>query len=388
MNADDGSLPCKEGEEEALLAYRRLFELDQYYHLLAGTDQEEDKSSSQGTNNKTFETRFVEVSMEECKAWREWNRGAALDSSQQRHIDALKTRLETAIQHFVRTSPAHAAFVRLSTRSPKDAVDKVPGLIPILREQLQQEKRKCEEAGDREYGGNERLVGLRRAFMRVMAVTNADEALQLIMYSSRAISDIKRALDFADKSSWNLKLIVREFVEIPIEGEFRGFVYNNKLNALSQYYADCFFPEIASETQKKKIEERVLTFFEQEIKDSLKHLSSYIVDFVVTDKYVKVVELNPFSKSTGACLFDWDKDKQIIEEGPFEFRVNTKEREGVHAMLMPWRYLIQAAETESTSKEAETDNEKEPRENEEDKKKAKTKEKEKEKENESTCVIG
>ena len=45
-------------------------------------------------------------------------------------------------------------------------------------------------------------------------MSSVDEALQLVMYSSRAISDMKRALDNLDISPWNMKAIVREFVGI------------------------------------------------------------------------------------------------------------------------------------------------------------------------------
>ncbi|KAL6063814.1 hypothetical protein QOT17_011310 [Balamuthia mandrillaris] len=50
---DDGSLPCKT---------RRQFELDQYYDHI---------------QPHTFDTRIVAFSLEEAKAWREYNRGAA-----------------------------------------------------------------------------------------------------------------------------------------------------------------------------------------------------------------------------------------------------------------------------------------------------------------------
>lgn len=36
------------------------------------------------------------------------------------------------------------------------------------------------------------------------------------MYSSRAISDMKRALDNLDVSPWHMKAIIREFVGISI----------------------------------------------------------------------------------------------------------------------------------------------------------------------------
>ena len=44
-------------------------------------------------------------------------------------------------------------------------------------------------------------------------------------------------------------------------------------------------------------------------------MESYIIDFIVTSDVVRIVELNPFSETTGACLFDWKKDKKVIEEG-------------------------------------------------------------------------
>ena len=35
---------------------------------------------------------------------------------------------------------------------------------------------------------------------------------------------------------------------------------------------------------------------------------------------VILIELNPFSKASGAALFDWHEDREILEKGPFEFR--------------------------------------------------------------------
>eukprot|EP00027_Filamoeba_sp_ATCC50430_P012636 CAMPEP_0168575038 /NCGR_PEP_ID=MMETSP0413-20121227/19433_1 /TAXON_ID=136452 /ORGANISM="Filamoeba nolandi, Strain NC-AS-23-1" /LENGTH=171 /DNA_ID=CAMNT_0008608485 /DNA_START=209 /DNA_END=721 /DNA_ORIENTATION=- len=171
------------------------------------------------------------------------------------------------------------------------------------------------------------------------------------MYSSRAISDMKRLLDNLELQQWDLKLVVREFVNIPIELEFRGFVNEGSLNALSQYYSDCFFPELPK--HKDYIQQLILDFFEQ-LKSHINvgTPNSYIVDFVVlldlyslggssaskADPVVKVVELNPFSESTGGCLFDWKKDKEIIYQGPFTFRVveSPNSDKYYEAVLTPW----------------------------------------------------
>jgi len=174
-----------------------------------------------------------------------------------------------------------------------------------------------------------------------MKVHSCDEAIELLMYSSRAVSDIKRAIDFLHKSPWNLKIIVRDFVEMPIQFELRGFVHKQSLNALSQYYVDCYFEELLQ--RKDEITTKIQIFFE-EVKDKIL-IESYIIDFVIlADGTVKIVELNPFSRSTGSCLFDWIKDKDLIENGPFEFRISEAPNQ-IHAAgyLMPWNHLIAQA---------------------------------------------
>jgi len=183
-----------------------------------------------------------------------------------------------------------------------------------------------------------------------MRVYSADEAFELLMYSSRAVSDIKRAIDYNHKSSWNLKLIVRDFIEMPIEFELRGFVYKGSLNALSQYYIDCYFEDLKK--RKDEISSTVLIFFE-EVKPMIQ-LESYIIDFVMFfDGTIKIVELNPFSKSTGPCLFNWVSDKTVIESGPFEFRV-LEEPNQKHAAgyLMPWSDLIKQAKEKLKEEES------------------------------------
>lgn len=103
----------------------------------------------------------------------------------------LKDKLDESIKTF--TSRGNKAFVRLSTRSPKDAVDKIPERIePLVRKHLMPFNSSPLDSLD----GNTKLVALRRAFFDCMQVTSASEVFGLMMYSSRAVSDIKRALDF------------------------------------------------------------------------------------------------------------------------------------------------------------------------------------------------
>ncbi len=47
---------------------------------------------------------------------------------------------------------------------------------------------------------------------------------------------------------------------------------------------------------------------------------------------------NRMLSSTNAALFSWDEDRNVIEKGPFEFRVRDKLDAGVKATLFrKWR---------------------------------------------------
>jgi len=95
--------------------------------------------------------------------------------------------------------------------------------------------------------------------------------------------------------------------------------------------------------KKDEIQTKVVEFFEQ-VKDQI-NLESYIIDFVMMkDGTIKIVELNPFSRSTGSCLFDWIIDKELIEKGPFQFRVvEQPNQKRAASYLLPWKHLLHRA---------------------------------------------
>lgn len=86
-----------------------------------------------------------------------------------------------------------------------------------------------------------------------MQVQSGDEALRLFMDSGRTVGDLVRALDYRREQTpladgagqaWKLKVVVREFRPIDPAWEFRGFVSNRHLTALSQYFCDASFPYV------------------------------------------------------------------------------------------------------------------------------------------------
>lgn len=119
--------------------------------------------------------------------------------------------------------------------------------------------------------------------------------------------------------------MIREWIDnLKAEEEFRGFVYNNKLTALSQYCYYQYFKNLANE--KERYEALLLKFFNS-LPANLFGKENFIIDFAVDleNDRVWIIEINPFFKDTSGCLFDWGKDKQILHgEKPYEFRVLAK----------------------------------------------------------------
>lgn len=124
----------------------------------------------------------------------------------------------------------------------QDAVDKMTSqLLPVLKNELvttlralskvkakgskeREDKQSSALTGKqitsalRSLDDNTKLVALRRACFQLMVCKNADDVFGLVALSSRAISDIKRAIDYQDQSEheFALKFIVREFVNVRV----------------------------------------------------------------------------------------------------------------------------------------------------------------------------
>ena len=125
---------------------------------------------------------------------------------------------------------------------------------------------------------------------------------------------------------WRENIIVRKWVQYEISREFRVFVFQNKITAISQYFDVLYFPEIVQ--HKNNIEMKIRKFFENFTID----YENYVVDFAVLnfegeykENDVLIIEFNPFTKFTSSCLFHKNEyDRLFIGKLPFEFRVVTE----------------------------------------------------------------
>jgi len=101
--------------------------------------------------------------------------------------------------------------------------------------------------------------------------------------------------------------------------EFRAFVHKNSLNAITQYFSFCYFPQLVKE--KDDILKRVVDFFNSKVRDALQTHESYVIDFFVLKEKILIIELNPFHIGAGAGLFSWKDNREVFMNGPLEFRI-------------------------------------------------------------------
>jgi hypothetical protein len=212
------------------------------------------------------------------------------------------------------------AFVKLSSRSPKDVT--TGNFDELVQNELSQLTE--EQLSD----NHQRCCAFVRASCKLLRISSFEQVMQLLIQSERVFEDITQELSIKRPDEFNISLVLREWKDIDFDLEFRGFVHNNKLTALSQYNQICFIEDI--HRNKDLIEKRILQLFDI-IQPKLQSLNSYVLDFTADRKLlsfddkvqecVTIVEVNPYEISTGSCLFDWKTERNLLENGPFEFRI-------------------------------------------------------------------
>ena len=213
-------------------------------------------------------------------------------------------------------NPSANCFLRLSTRSPKDANIHMKDFPTVYHSKLEEV---CElhQAGEVP-SIYEKMMAFYLASTEVLSIWNGAQGVRLLVMSKRIQSDLKMCVERSE----SLNLIIREFVKFPVEYELRGFVWKNRLTALSQYNNLVFLPSLVQNTNE--IEKKVKDFMDTFIDIMGVKLDSFVVDIVLDyENNVWVVELNPFGEISDGCLFSWVSDRELLlnEKGLFEFRI-------------------------------------------------------------------
>lgn len=104
---------------------------------------------------------------------------------------------------------------------------------------------------DHDPDDNAKFISINRAHINALAVRSGEEALHLLCRSERILDDLELALE--DPTRWTQHLVIRKWADMPLSSEWRGFVCDGKLTALSQYFAPCYFEELQSEHVQRQV---------------------------------------------------------------------------------------------------------------------------------------
>jgi len=182
----------------------------------------------------TFRSTFVPLPLEAAgalvQAHQQWKATPHHQQDQWKDNLPVLATLTKSIDAAMRSLGVDQAFVRLSSRSPKDAALSRPGFRALLEAELQ----KVKEAGGNRSTSliNQQLHALYRASTVALKVSSGEEGVQLLVESPRIQCDLEEVVK-EKKSDFNV--VVRAWGDFDVDLEFRAFIFNRKLAAVTQY---------------------------------------------------------------------------------------------------------------------------------------------------------
>ena len=232
-----------------------------------------------------------------------------LDREAAHLLVALSRKIQTVVD-----SIGGACFIRLNSRSPKDAA-------PVNRSDFELEAGRLGLTS-----ANERLGLFCALSGAALKVCSGSEAVQLLCASQRVFSDLQQAEQAVctGQAPWRMQLCLREWCAgVTDRREFRGFVHKGELVAVSQYNKLCYYPELIGKTAK--LASDLTQFVQNDVRPILGGLGleSCVLDLACLDHdAIKVIEINPANDRTDPSLFDWEHDRKVLRgEDNFEFRL-------------------------------------------------------------------
>lgn len=207
-------------------------------------------------------------------------------------------------------------FVKLSTRSPKDG--KPFHSDKILDSYLNsKDKLKFENPEDKFDVSNTLLTNIFFYQEFILKCFSAKEAMNLLVTSQRIFADLNMYLKLSEQNegSFDLSLVIRAW-EPRIDGknEFRCFVYNNNMVAISQYNYYFKHTIFQDEEYVLKVKRQMYEYFNSKVKEKLFYLKNYVLDLCIfpSSNETVIIELNPYENTTGPSLFNWKNDEVLL----------------------------------------------------------------------------
>ena len=294
------------------------FEIDQWYPIL---------------KDFTFKTYFIPLEVEDAIAMSNFYNEKYLSENKSlkklTYEDIIRLKnLENRIQNIFDANPnlkSKGAFARLSGRSPKEGepynskkkIEKYQNNLKILGKIYNLEN------------DSPQLKILSFLKTNILKVDNAKEALNLLLTSERIHLDLNDWIKEGGKET----LALREFCEnLSDDLEFRAFIYDNKLTAITQYDHYIKFEHIIK--NKEKYQKLMHDYWNKNIKNIIK-IPNYSIDFAIINDEVIAIEMSPFMKSTGPCCLKWELDSKEMMYGEGNLKVNENDYEDIDEVLIP-----------------------------------------------------
>jgi hypothetical protein len=137
------------------------------------------------------------------------------------------------------------AFVKFSFRSPKDATVHSQATTDRVLEITKPNSPWMKSCGFDQIDNNVLLAALLQSSIDTMLVRNSQEVLNLLVQSDRAYEDLHFQVE--NKQTYEISLVIREWGNMQLHHEFRCFVYQKHISAVSQYTYPCYYPNLAAE---------------------------------------------------------------------------------------------------------------------------------------------
>ena len=295
------------------------FEIEQWYPIL---------------KDFTFKTYFIPLEIEDAIAMSNFYEEKYLSKNKLTRDDINRIKnLELKIQKLLDSNPnlkTGGCFARLSGRSPKDGE---PYNMQKIKNNYENNLIKYEKLYNLQKDSPQLKV-LSFLHSKNLKSENAKEVLNLLLSSERIHLDLNDWIKEGGKEM----LAIREYgQDLCDDLEFRAFIYNNKLTAITQYDHYIKFDHIIK--NKDKYQQMINEYWNKNIKNIIK-IPNYSIDFaILNNNEVIVIEMSPFMKSTGPCCLKWEIDYEEMMHGNGNLKINENDYDDIDEFLIP-EYIL------------------------------------------------
>ncbi|UJR17094.1 hypothetical protein I4U23_003991 [Adineta vaga] len=300
--------------------------------------------------NQTFPTEFISISSSLAQAFVNFYQTRFMSKTS---LTLNDIQLIQSIQHQLKEQIFNSKtfqFIRLSARSPKDGK---PLDSKKIHQFYQQKLHELQVQYPDEYQSikgkaNIQTMAFYYAQFHSLKVTDEIQALNLILTSERIYYDLIEILDCQQVKEnqieninhikvfdWNNHMIIREWNDdLDPSMEFRCFVYQSNLTAISQYNYYCKYYHLQNQENIQQIKTTIRNYWRETLQPLLNpfsdRYSNYIIDIGLIENKLNhqydciVIEMNPFERTTNPSLFDWMKDDDQLKGNGNEVEIRVQ----------------------------------------------------------------